>query len=59
MVEIPIKMYIQGLAKAAHEAARPMALVSSQQRTEVLEEVVSRLETQSQRIVEANEMCTT
>ena len=55
MVEIPIKMYIQNLAKAAHEAARPLALVSTQTRTSVLEEIASQLESQREQIVEAND----
>ena len=55
MVELPIKMYIQNLAKSAYQAARPLALVSSHTRTLVLEDVANRLEAHLKDIVEAND----
>lgn len=55
MVEIPIKMHIQNLAKAAHGAARSLALVPIQKRTEVLEEIAGQIESQREQILKAND----
>jgi len=55
MVELPIKMYIHNLAKAAHEAIRPLALVTTQTRSQLLEDVITQIDHRRQEIVEANE----
>lgn len=54
MVQIPIKIYVQNLAKKAQEAARPFALVANGKRTEVLFEMAEQLDTRTEEILEAN-----
>jgi len=44
MVDVPIKMHIHNLARMANQAARPFSLISSQQRTLMLETMADRLE---------------
>jgi len=54
MVEVPIKMHIQNLARLASQATRPLALFSSMQRTLVLEAMAYQLEEQVDDILAAN-----
>ncbi len=44
MVEVPIKMHIQNLARLARQAARPLSLLSNSQRTLALEAMADQLE---------------
>ncbi|MEC9005723.1 MAG: glutamate-5-semialdehyde dehydrogenase [Nitrospirota bacterium] len=44
MVEVPVKMHIQNLARIANKASRPFSLLSSRQRTAVLEVMAEQLE---------------
>lgn len=54
MVQIPLKIYVQNLAKKAHEAAKSFALVSNRKRTEMLFEMAGQLGTRTEEILEAN-----
>ena len=54
MVEIPVKMYVQNLAKQAREATRPVKLVAGNHRTQILCTIAEQLEEQSHIIHEAN-----
>lgn len=54
MVEVPVKMYVQNIAKKAREAARPMALLPSPVKDKALRAMADRLEAQQNEILEAN-----
>ncbi|MEC4680397.1 MAG: glutamate-5-semialdehyde dehydrogenase, partial [Nitrospirota bacterium] len=54
MVEVPIKMHIQNLARTASQAARPLALLSSRQRTLALEAMADQLEQRVDEVLAAN-----
>ncbi|GJL55016.1 MAG: gamma-glutamyl phosphate reductase [Nitrospirales bacterium] len=54
MVEIPAKLYIQGLAKKAKAAARPFARLSSQAKAQGLDAMLSAFSEKKQSILEAN-----
>lgn len=54
MVEIPVKIYVQNLAKKAREAARPLALISGEKRTQALEAMADQLDSQQEAILQAN-----
>ena len=55
MVEIPIKMHIQNLAKQAYEAVRPLALISIDQKTQVLEAIGQQLNERVEEIIKGNQ----
>ncbi len=55
MVEVPVKLYVQGLLKQAKAVARPMATLSSQKKNQVLQAMADALTAQSKDILEANE----
>ncbi len=54
MVDIPIKLYMQGLAKQANAAARPLALMTSHGRTLALLAMADRLEGSVEDVLAAN-----
>jgi len=54
MVEVPVKMYIQNIAKKAREAVRQMALLSGSVKDKALRAMADRLEEGKDRILEAN-----
>lgn len=54
MVEVPIKMHIQNLARVAHQAARPMGLLTSRQRTHILGAMAHALEDHLEEILASN-----
>ena len=54
MVEVPVKMYIQNIAKKAREAVRPMALLTGPVKDQALRAMADRLEEGKDRILEAN-----
>ncbi len=54
MVEVPLKLYVQGLAKQAHAAARPLALMTGRDRTLALRAMAERLEAGKEDILAAN-----
>ncbi len=55
MVEIPVKLYVQGLLKQAKVVARPMACLSSEKKNHALQAMADALEAQTSDILEANE----
>ena len=55
MVEVPVKMHIQNLARIANKAFRPFSLLSSQQRTTALEAMAAQLEERMDDVVVANQ----
>ena len=55
MVEVPIKMHVQNLARIAYGAVRPFSLLSSQQRTTVLEVMAERLEERIDDVLSSNQ----
>ncbi|MDH3770327.1 MAG: aldehyde dehydrogenase family protein, partial [Nitrospirota bacterium] len=55
MVEVPVKLYVQGLLKQAKAVARPMACLSSQQKNQALQAMADALVAQTSDILEANE----
>jgi glutamate-5-semialdehyde dehydrogenase len=55
MVELPLKLYIQGLLKQAKAEARPMACLSSQKKNQALQAMADALVAQVTLILEANE----
>ncbi len=55
MVEIPLKLYVQGLLKQAKAASRSMACVSSQTKNQVLEAMAEGLLDDKPEILSANE----
>lgn len=54
MVEIPLKIHVQNLARAAHHAARPLALLSGKKRTDALLTIAEHLKDATQEILDAN-----
>ena len=54
VVEVPLKLYIQGLAKQAHAAARPLSLMIGRDRTLALTAMADRLEVSTEDVLEAN-----
>ncbi len=54
MVDVPIKLHIQGLAKQAHAAARPLSLLSAHARTLALRAMADRLEASVEDVLTAN-----
>ncbi len=54
MVEVPVKLYVQGLAKMAKEAARPLARLSSQTRNQALESMLQAFQEGYEVFLEAN-----
>ena len=54
MVEIPVKLYVQGLAKTAKDAARPLARLSSQVKTEALKAMLEAFLESKPSFLEAN-----
>ncbi|MDT7041405.1 glutamate-5-semialdehyde dehydrogenase [Candidatus Nitronereus thalassa] len=54
MLEVPIKMHIQNLARQANLAARPLSFLSSQQRTLALEAMAEQLELRVDEVVAGN-----
>ena len=55
MVEIPIKLYVQKLAKLAREAVRPLSLLSGEIRNQALLGMATRLEDHVKEILAANQ----
>ena len=55
MVEVPLKLYVQGLLKQAKAMARPMACLSSQKKNQALQAMADALTSQTSDILEANE----
>ena len=55
MVEVPVKMYIQKLAKKAREAVRPMALLTAPVKDKALRAMADRLADGQEKILEANQ----
>jgi len=56
MLEVPVKMYIQNIAKHAREAARPMALLAAPVKDKALRAMADRLEAEQDRILDANRL---
>ncbi len=56
MVELPVKMYIDKLAKRARNAVRPLATLTSPVKTSALLAMAEVLEEQVDRILEANQV---
>ena len=56
MVEVPIKMHVQNLARKANQAARPLSLLSGQHRTQLLEAIADHLEDQTEEILDSNRL---
>ena len=54
MVEVPVKIYIQNIAKKAREAVKPMALLATPVKDKALRAMADRLEDGQDRILEAN-----
>jgi glutamate-5-semialdehyde dehydrogenase len=54
MVEVPIKMHIQNLARIASQAARPLSFLSIQQRTLALEAMAEQLESRVDEVLAGN-----
>ena len=54
MVEVPVKIYIQNIAKKAREAVRPMALLTGPVKDKALRAMADRLEEGKDGILEAN-----
>jgi len=54
MVEVPVKLYVQGLLKEAKAVARSMAGISSQQKNQALQAMADALDAQKTKILEAN-----
>jgi len=54
MVEVPVKIYIQNIAKKAREAVRPMALLSAPVKDKALRDMADRLIEGQDVILEAN-----
>ena len=54
MVEVPIKLYVQGLAKQANAATRAVALMTSHDRTVALTAMAERLEASMDDVLTAN-----
>ena len=54
MIEVPLKLYIQGLAKQANAAARPLSLMTSLDRTLALRAMADRLEASVTDVLAAN-----
>ncbi|MGD9849995.1 MAG: glutamate-5-semialdehyde dehydrogenase [Nitrospirales bacterium] len=55
MVELPVKMFVQGILKQAKESVRAMSCLSSRSKGQVLESMAEALQSQSLEILEANE----
>ena len=55
MVEVPVKLYVQGLLKQAKTVARSMAGLSSQKKHNALQAMADALESQASDILQANE----
>ncbi|MDR4492995.1 MAG: glutamate-5-semialdehyde dehydrogenase [Nitrospirales bacterium] len=55
MVELPVKMFVQGILKEAKDSVRAMSCLSSHSKIRVLESMAESLLSQSSEIVEANE----
>lgn len=54
MIEVPLKLYLQGLAKQANAAARPLSLMTSHERTLALRAMADRLEASVEDVLAAN-----
>ena len=54
MVEIPIKLHVQNLAKQANAAARPLSVMPSTDRTQALRAMAEQLEASVEDVVRAN-----
>ena len=54
MVEVPVKMYVQALAKKAKEVARPLSQLSTKDRSQALSVVSERLLEKKSSILDAN-----
>lgn len=54
MVEVPVKIYIQNIAKKAREAVKPMALLSAPVKDKALRAMADLLEEEKDKILEAN-----
>jgi len=55
MVEVPVKLYVQGLLKQAKTVARSMACLSPQKKHNALQAMADVLESQASDILQANE----
>jgi len=55
MVEVPLKLYVQGLLKQGKAVARSMACLSSEQKNQALQAMADALMAQTSDILEANE----
>jgi len=55
MVEIPVKMFVQGLLREAKESVRSMSCLSSSTKAQVLEAMADSLVAHSSEILEGNE----
>ena len=53
MVEVPLKLYVQGLLKQGKAVARPMACLSSEQKNRALQAMADALMAQTSDILEA------
>jgi glutamate-5-semialdehyde dehydrogenase len=54
MVEVPVKIYVQNLAKKAREAVKPMALLATPVKDKALRAMADRLEEEQEKILAAN-----
>ena len=54
MVEVPIKLYVQGLAKQANTATRPLALMTGHARAMALDAMAEQLEASIEDVLTAN-----
>jgi glutamate-5-semialdehyde dehydrogenase len=58
MIEVPVKIYIQNIAKKAKAAARPLALLASPVKDKALRAMADRLEAEYERILDCNRLDT-
>jgi glutamate-5-semialdehyde dehydrogenase len=54
VIEVPVKIYVQNIAKKAREAVKPMALLATPVKDKALRAMADRLEAGQARILEAN-----
>ena len=54
MVEVPVKLYVQGLAKQANAAARPLSLMTGHDRAVALTAMAEQLEANVEDVLAAN-----
>ena len=54
MVEVPVKMYVQSLAKQAKQAARPFSHLPNQVRSRALTAIIEKLQDSEELLIESN-----